>query len=119
MRVFFIVSLIKLVYPVLIVFLFACRKESEIQALICREQKYCLDEMDLRNTLQCLQSEIESYLPNKMKTFFHKIVIPNGKITLEVLHYLTFLLLPAFPPPMNRKLQMKHNLQKGIYFFRS
>lgn len=95
------------------------RKDLEIQELISREAQRTLDETELKYNMEHLKQEIENSFPNKWKSFLNNVVVPNGKCTLEVIHFLTYLLLPAFPPPNYRGLPIKFGLKKTVDLFRS
>ncbi|KAL5281362.1 hypothetical protein ACFFRR_005014 [Megaselia abdita] len=95
------------------------RKDIEIQDLVSRDNQHSLEEIELKYNLQCLREEIQNSFPNKFKVFLKDVVVPNGKTTLEVIHFLTYLLLPAFPPPTHKALPIKFDLKKTVDFFRS
>lgn len=92
-------------------------KDMEIQEFVEKETQYCLKETELNCNLERLKEEIQNSLPNKFRFFLKDIVLPNGRATLQMIHFLTFLLLPAFPPPTQRPFKV--DLKKAIELFRS
>lgn len=94
-------------------------KDMEIQDLIAKEAQHALYETEMKCNLEHLKQEIEKSFPNKWRSFLNNVVVPNGKTTLEVIHFLTYLLLPAFPPPNNKRMPIKFDLKKTVDLFRS